>query len=125
MKHGDNWATPKWLYDKLNAEFQFNDDPCPMGGENGLDREWGSRVFINPPYSRPTQWIKRAYEESRKGKLVVALLRSDTSTAWFHDWIYGKAEIRFLRGRLEYSDEGMPAPFASFIAIWKLGESHA
>ncbi len=31
------WATPKGLYDALNAEFHFDFDPCPLGGsENGL-----------------------------------------------------------------------------------------
>ena len=26
----DDWATPSWLYDKLNAEFNFDFDPCPL-----------------------------------------------------------------------------------------------
>ena len=114
----DHWATPPLFYEKLNVEFDFNDDPCPLYGQSGLDREWGIRTFMNPPYSNIEPWLRRAYEESRKGKLVVGLLRGDTSTGWFHKWVLGKAEIRFVKGRLKFGSANRPAPFPSIIAIW-------
>jgi len=117
----DHWATPASLYEALNAEFDFNDDPCPLHGDeltDGLKREWGSRTFMNPPYSNIAPWIHKAYLESRKGKLIVGLLRGDTSTKWFHNWVLGKAEIRFVKGRVKFGDRNRPAPFASIIAIW-------
>jgi len=114
----DHWSTPRDLYKKLDAEFAFNDDPCPLNRRDGLIREWGTRVFMNPPYSNPTPWVKKAYRESLKGKLVVGLLRGDTSTRWFHDWVYGKAELRFIKGRLRFGNINKPAPFASIVAIW-------
>ena len=30
LNHSDNWATPKEFYDKLNEEFNFDFDPCPL-----------------------------------------------------------------------------------------------
>jgi site-specific DNA-methyltransferase (adenine-specific) len=72
---------------------------------------------MNPPYSKPEPWVSRAYAESQRGKTVVALLRGDTSTRWFHDWVLGKAEIRFIKGRLKFNDS-KPAPFPSIIAIY-------
>lgn len=117
----DDWSTPKDLYADLDREFHFDDDPCPLGGkalQDGLSRPWGKSVFVNPPYSKPEPWCRRAYEESMQGAIVVALLRGDTSTAWFHKWVYGKAELRFVRGRLRFGDAG-PAPFNSIIAIWR------
>lgn len=116
----DNWKTPIWFFEQLNREFDFDDDPCPLYGEylNSLKRDWGQRVFMNPPYSNSRAWVKKAYEESQKGKLVVGLLRGDTSTAWFHDWVWGKAEIRFVRGRLKFGNKNYPAPFPSIVAIW-------
>ena len=122
----DDWRTPEDLYKKLDDEFHFNDDPCPIGGSGGLTRAWGTRTFFNPPYSNPTPWVKKACEESLKGKVIVGLLRGDTSTKWFHSWVLGKAkEIRFIKGRLRFNNIG-PAPFASIIAVWgelKEGES--
>lgn len=115
----DNHATPADFYKKLDDEFHFNDDPCPLHGEllkDGLSREWDTRVFMNPPYSDITPWVKKAYEESLKGKVVVGLLRGDTSTNWFHDWVLPYAELRFVKGRLRFN--GKPAPFPSIIAIW-------
>ena len=112
----DNWATPKELYDALDAEFHFTDDPCPLNGDGGLEREWGKSVFMNPPYSNPAPWVKKACEESLKGKVIVGLLRGDTSTRWFHDWVLPYARIRFIKGRIKFN--GKPAPFPSIIAVW-------
>ena len=111
INHSDNWETPKELYDKLNDEFAFDFDPCPINfGEitpetDGLLIEWGERNFINPPYSRKLKeaFVKRAIEYSKKGKVCVMLLPVSTSTALFHDYIQPNAkEIRFLRGRVKF-----------------------
>jgi hypothetical protein len=63
ISKSDSWATPAKLYAELDAEFHFNDDPCPLEGIGGLEREWGTNTFMNPPYSNPTPWVKKAYEE--------------------------------------------------------------
>lgn len=124
----DNWSTPKEVYDALDAEFHFNDDPCPLfGAENGNDglaREWGSSVFMNPPYSRGQMklWCEKAYRESLKGKTIVGLLRGDTSTRWFHDWVLGKAELWFVKGRIKFGGSKTAPPFPSIIAIWRGGK---
>jgi hypothetical protein len=119
----DSWATPQELYNALNAEFHFTDDPCPLFDNppiDGLVRSWGTSVFMNPPYSEPAPWCHKAYEESLQGKIVVGLLRGDTSTKWFHEWVLPYAELRFIKGRLRFNGSG-PAPFASIIAIWRPG----
>ena len=121
----DNWKTPEGVYRALDSEFHFDDDPCPLVGakllKDGLSRPWGKSVFMNPPYSNPTPWVKRAFEESTRGSTVVGLLRCDTSAAWFHDWVWNKAELRFVRGRLTFfkGSVGHSAPFASVIAVWR------
>ena len=112
----DNHVTPPEFYAMLDAEFQFDDDPCPISGNGGLSRKWGKRVFMNPPYSNPTPWVEKAYKESLDGSLVIGLLRGDTSTMWFHNWVLPYATLRFVKGRLKFT--GKPAPFASIIAIW-------
>jgi site-specific DNA-methyltransferase (adenine-specific) len=127
-----DWQTPRWLFDLLNEEFRFTTDvgaTCKnrlcedyLGLDNGRDAlfsEWGERNFCNPPYSRGLYaWIRKAYEESQKGKLVVLLIPARTDVAWFHDFILDKAEIRFLRGRLKFSDSDNSAPFPSMICIF-------
>ena len=111
LEHKDNWSTPKDFYEKLDAEFHFDFDPCPLNeGEITPDKdgfliEWGQRNFINPPYSRKLKeaFTRKAVEESRRGKLCVMLLPVSTSTALFHEYIQPNAkEIRFVRGRLSF-----------------------
>jgi hypothetical protein len=41
-----------------------------------------------------------------------------TDTKWFHDYIYGHAEIRFLKGRLKFVGAKNSAPFPSMIVIF-------
>ena len=105
ITQSDNWATPEWLYDDLNSEFNFTFDPCPLNSNfDGLTIKWGKRNFINPPYSRllKEKFILRAFEESKKGNLCVMLLPVSTSTKIFHEIIYPNAELRFLRGRVAF-----------------------
>ena len=115
-----NAKTPKDLYQQLNREFHFDFDPCPNNPNfNGLTVEWGKSNYVNPPYLNKTPWIKKAIKESRKGKRVVMLLPVDTSTKWFHTLILPNAdEIRFIRGRLRFSQHGFPARYASMVVIF-------
>ncbi len=110
LQHKDDWKTPKDFYNNLNREFNFNFDPCPYMHDiklwDGLEIEWGTRNFINPPYSRKLKdaFVKKAILESKKNKLCVMLLPVSTSTILFHDFILpNKKEIRFVKGRLKFS----------------------
>ena len=105
LEHKDHWATPKEFYNKLSQEFDFNFDPCPLYSKfDGLIIEWKERNFINPPYSRQLKeaFIRKAFEESRKGKICVMLLPVSTSTKIFHDIVLPNANIRFVRGRISF-----------------------
>ena len=106
LDHSDHWATPKDFYAELNKEFNFNFDPCPLHADfDGLSIDWGTRNFINPPYSRKLKeaFVKKAIQEAAKGKLCVCLLPVSTSTVLFHDYILPNAkDIRFLRGRVKF-----------------------
>lgn len=109
LNHKDDWATPREFYDKLDKEFKFDFDPCPFKHNpetnwDGLKINWGESNFINPPYSRKLKeaFIRKAFEESKKGKLCVMLLPVSTSTKIFHEIIYPNADIRFLKGRVKF-----------------------
>lgn len=133
-QHKDNWGTPDYIFEPLNAEFNFTLDPCcePETAKckrfytvksNGLIQNWqGETVFVNPPYSRGNvdSWVWKCYIESKKpNTIIVALLPVSTSSNWFHKYIYGKAEIRFLKGRLKFKGAKDSAPFSSMIIIWE------
>ncbi len=129
----DQWATPQWLFDKLDAEFHFTLDPCAdetnhkceryfTKEQDGLSKNWGGEsVFCNPPYGRAIyDWVRKAYGEGHKENTVVVLLiPARTDTRYFHDFILNRAEIRFLKGRLKFGDAENPAPFPSMLAIFR------
>ena len=111
LDHSDNWATPKEFYNKLDQEFNFDFDPCPLNlgaitpENDGLLIEWGLSNFVNPPYSRDLKekFVIKAIEESKKSKLCVMLLPVSTSTKLFHDHILpNQKEIRFIKGRIKF-----------------------
>lgn len=128
----DMWETPQDLFDKLNDEFHFNLDVCAIASnakcaafyspeQNGLIQPWHGRCWCNPPYGRQVgKWVKKAYDTAYvDGNLVVMLLPARTDTKWFHEYIYGKAEIRFLKGRLKFGGSKNSAPFPSMIVIFE------
>ena len=129
----DLWATPIDFYNELDAEFHFDLDPCATHDNakcakyytketDGLKQDWGGHtVFCNPPYGRVIgDWVKKAYEESKKpNTTIVMLIPARTDTKYFHDYIYHKAEIRFVRGRLKFGDAKNSAPFPSMVVIFR------
>lgn len=124
----DKWQTPPELYGTLNTEFHFNYDPCPIdwkeGDTNGLTTEWGTSTFCNPPYSKVAKWIQKAHTEWKKGKTVVMLINAITDTIAFHEYIYGQAELRFLRGRISFINPAEPTkkqpnPKASMLVVFR------
>ena len=125
----DLWATPQDFYDKLNSEFHFTLDPCALPtnakcskyytpDQDGLTQDWnGEIVFCNPPYGKVIgDWVKKCHDSTG---VRVALLPARTDTRWFHDYIYGKAEIRFIKGRLKFGDSKNSAPFPSMVVVWR------
>lgn len=90
----------------------------------------GERVFLNPPYGREIiAWVEKAYTETQPNffetdtaEIVVALLPVRTDTKWFHKYVYHKAEIRFVRGRLYFNNNEGAAPFPNMIVIWRGNE---
>lgn len=124
----DLWSTPQDFFDKLNREFGFDVDVCALPSnakckkffspsDDGLSQEWKGVCWCNPPYGREIgKWVKKAYESKAT---TVMLLPARTDTKWFHDYIYGKAEIRFIKGRLKFGDSKNAAPFPSMIVVFR------
>jgi len=126
----DLWETPQWLFDQLDEEFHFTLDVAALPSntkcrrfftpeENGLSKKWIGTCWLNPPYGREIgNWIKKAWEESQTGVTIVCLLPARTDTSWFQDYAM-RGEVRFLRGRLKFSNSKNSAPFPSAIVIFR------
>ena len=151
-KKGDEWETPFSLYSKLDDEFHFQCDAAAtlentkcewcitdaLTLDDWMSGDWiaddGSsgmtKFFLNPPYSKIGAFMKKAYEESLKGAIVVCLIPARTDTKYFHDYCMKAAEIRFIKGRLQFANRTLPswradgnfkmssAPFPSIVVVF-------
>ena len=118
------WGTPAKIFGPLQEEFgPFTLDACASAWnakapkyftkeQDGLKQQWSGRVWLNPPYGKGLgEWLGSAWSSTAHGpqyghaELVVAIVPSRTDTSWWHQWVIGKAEIRFLYGRFRFEKE--------------------
>lgn len=127
-----DWRTPRGVFDALHAEFYFTVDGCSTDENALLERHWteadepllrswaGERVFINPPYGRQiVRWMEKAWTKQNAAQVIVGLVPSRTDARWWHDYVMGAAEIRFVKGRLKFGESATSAPFPSCIVVWR------
>ncbi len=103
----DCYRTPKYVFNWLNSRFKFDIDGCATEennlsyhyiGKDGIVEDFLTfepldliarlefshfTIFVNPPYSNPLPFVKRAAELKKWGFLVVMLLPADKSTKWY------------------------------------------
>lgn len=144
-KESDLWATPDALFRQYDEQFHFTldaaanetnhkvDDYLGPGGmvDDALAVDWtGYRVWLNPPYSRATEFVEYACRQSNENNVgSVLLLPSRTDTRWFHHHIwcaayqkpYGTVKaLHFIKGRVKF-ERDIPvqhgAPFPSIVVI--------
>jgi hypothetical protein len=115
------WLTPPDLYSALDAEFDFDCDPCPYplpAGHDALAMPWGSSNFVNPPYSHNdgpgiAAFVRKALDEQQKGKTSILLI---PVTEIVLKLVAAGAEIRSL-GRVPFRDTATGRPAKHPISI--------
>ncbi len=94
----DDYYTPKAIFDALGLTFDL--DVCaPPGGvpwvpaaryftmaDDGLSQPWEGRVWMNPPYSAATVWVRRFIEHGHGVALV-----GHAKSAW-HPLLWAEAD---------------------------------
>lgn len=124
----DSYATDDWIQALFPLSIAPSDaianthwfDPCPLNDDpvnDGLAIQWYTPTFVNPPYSNPLPWVKKAiYEHMVNGHTVVMLLKHDSSTQWYRLLHEAGARFLMIQGRLKYgTDRG--AAFPSVLAV--------
>lgn len=129
----DDWATAPSEFAKLDKEFHFTLDACAdiinhkcknffTIQQDALKQRWSPHtVYINPPFSKNYDFVKKAHDEANLGALCVMLIPARVNARWFHDFVWDDrlhyvrpgVELRFIRGRIPYVGtyaEGAPFP---------------
>ncbi|WP_341845167.1 phage N-6-adenine-methyltransferase [Enterobacter hormaechei] len=138
----DLWRTPPALFAALNAEFCFQLDAAAAphnalcrkfitAEQNTLETPWvdyltvPGYVWLNPPYSNITPFVKKAAAESANQIGTVMLVPADTSVGWFKEAIQTASEVRFITaGRLAFINPVTGKPVSgnnkgSMLIIWR------
>ncbi len=121
-----DYATPHWLFNMLNANYGFTIDCCATRENaklprfwteevDGLRQNWGpERVFCNPPFNDMQSWIEKAIFETSQSycPLVCMLCNNDCSTDWWHLAYSHSTHRIFINRRIKY----IGAPQAQMIS---------
>lgn len=130
----DDWETPWWLVKaierNLTLKHGFDLDPAATSltkkghdyfdeEANGLRHDWYGNVFVNPPYSAISAWMKKGYDEAKKGNAnVTMLVAARTDTRWW--WDYARhGTVWFIKGRIKFVGATSGAPFPSAIVHFR------
>lgn len=135
------WQTPIPLFVALDAEFCLTLDAAASANnalcsryiteeQNTLETPWANYlsipgyVWLNPPYSDITPFVKKAAAESANQIGTVMLVPADTSVGWFREAIETASEVRFIvGGRLAFINPVSGKPVSgnnkgSMLIIW-------
>jgi hypothetical protein len=88
-----------------NPDSQVNarEDYQVERGEDGLARPWSGRVFLNPPYSKPEPWLRRARQHlAIRAATTIALIKCDPSTTWWNKHVWTATQVGFIRTRVRF-----------------------
>lgn len=130
----DEWATPQWLFDRIDAVFHFEVDMaasaenakcaryCTEETDALQQQRWEfSPAWVNPPYSNLLPWMKKIRKEtSTSDTCVVALLPVCPATRWFqHVWDIYDALLFFNR-RIKFEGASGSPRFDSVLAVFNM-----
>lgn len=115
----DLWSTPSEIVAWMESEYGDYDIDAAASKENAvcekfysketncLKRWWGSNkhIWLNPPYSNITPFVKKAIEQMEHNNQIDILLPCDTSTGWFYEAQQRAAEIIWITGEV-YQEDG-------------------
>lgn len=113
MKTSDEWYTPAEIIQSL-GEFDLDPASSPeayrqnrsakqffTAEQDGLDKDWHGRVWLNPPYSNPL--IQEFLTKMAEHNNGIALVFAKVEAKWFHDIVLRHAmAIKFLYDRVRF-----------------------
>lgn len=125
------WETPQTLFDNLDREFSFTIDVCALyyntkcksyfsPEDNGLLQKWDGVCWCNPPFDKTMgSWIKKAYFSAQEGATVVCLFPGNYhDNNWWHDYVMKSSEIRYMRGRCNFHNNGKITPMRTLLVVF-------
>ncbi|HEY9792114.1 MAG TPA: DNA N-6-adenine-methyltransferase [Candidatus Obscuribacterales bacterium] len=104
-------------------------------GFDSLAQDWGIApmaratgekvLWLNPPFKQITPWARKCAETlpDLGSDLIAFLVPAAVGSNWFRDYVYGKAAVLFLNGRIKFEGSTDPFPKDLMLCVygWKPG----
>jgi hypothetical protein len=119
----DDYYTPSWVFDRMDIDFDLDVCSPPEGipwipaaryftqADDGLAQPWEGRVWMNPPYSDVTPWVRR-FIDHRHGVMLLPLAKS-----WWLNDVWSAADavtVSDMGGEMHFHRPDSPKP----VRIW-------
>lgn len=122
MTSSQDVGTDPLFFKVAHREFSFAADlaasehnhKCPIwigqgeGDESkggSLDLPWhriNGWLWLNPPFKDIEPWARKCNLEAAAGARIAMLVPAGTDTDWFRAWVWARAEIRWINGRMVF-----------------------
>lgn len=129
----EDWNTPQVVVDLLRKFWPrgIDLDPCSnptslvpatrrvMLPDDGLEKAWTGRVFVNPPFGDLAAWMGKAAGAgvTREAELIfLCPVRTDTR-AWQTHAVTAD-RVLFWKGRMTFVGAPAAAPFPTALLYW-------
>lgn len=123
----NEWYTPaEWIALARNVMGSIDCDPASSeianetvkaarfytAEDDGRDKPWGARVWMNPPYAQPliADFCEQMASRVESGEVVeaIVLVNNGTETAWFQRLLSQASAVCFPKSRIRFfSPDGM------------------
>jgi hypothetical protein len=115
MRESDQCFTPPHIFQTLRLQFDV-DVAAPPGGvewipakrffteaDDGLTQPWKGRVWMNPPFSDPSQWVNKFVAHGNGVGLIHV-----SKSRWFRNLWDSACSIVFPEPHLKFVKFGKP-----------------
>lgn len=129
----DELYTPKSLFDKLGLQFDldvassYNDNIATPTkhrftiDDDALKQDWYGRVWMNPPFSKPSPWAEKWLAHGNG----VALLPLSGNSRWWRNLWQSEARVVMIEPNTGFiNTEGEEKKIMYGISLWAIGDEN-
>jgi hypothetical protein len=129
----DDCYTPKWIFDKLDIEFDLdvassNSPAITVPAkrkytidDNGLELPWEGKVWMNPPFSKITPWINKWLEHGNG----ICLVPLSSNGKWVNQLWESQARAAYLPSNMAFvSPTGGVIKHRWRCSMWAIGDEN-